>query len=371
MRSTDIPSPENQNPSPIPSGLFTRADPRFASQLKCIEEAKKQKDQKDQEAVSPIPAAQSNSGSPASGGARRWEIQYGELKLEQKLGQGPFGEVHSGTYRKSKVAIKLYDFRGKLASEQAEMLLKEADVMEGLRSEYLVGFRGICLSPRYVLVMEFCEGGTLRARLDKTSEAVTPLEQLRWAVQTSYGLYQLHRVRIMHRDLKGENILLDSRKHAKVADFGLSILKSSSASHSKSGGGGSRGGAGTLPWMAPELHDEKPNSQETDVYSLGVVLWEIVSRKMPYAGLSGDQMIPRTLQGKRDPLPDPCPEVFRLMILACCKLEPSERPTAEQVADQFAAALKSVESVPMPVPAPESPQPVQAVGSCDEEMKRL
>ena len=157
--------------------------------------------------------------SPTSGSARRWEIQYGELKLEQKLGQGAFGEVFSGSYRKSKVAVKLYDFRGKLPSEQAEMLLKEADVMEGLRSEYLVGFRGICFDPRYCLVMEFCEGGTLRARLNKTSEAITPIEQLRWAMQISYGLYQLHSVRIVHRDLKGENILLDTNGPRQGSGF--------------------------------------------------------------------------------------------------------------------------------------------------------
>lgn len=175
--------------------------------------------------------------SPPSGGARRWEIAYGELKLEQKLGQGAFGEVFKGSYRKNQVAIKVYEFRGKLPTEQAEMLLKEADVMEGLRSEYLVGFRGICLDPRYCLVMEYCDGGTLRARLDKISEAITPVEQMRWAMQMGYGLYQLHSVKIVHRDLKGENILLDKLNHAKVADFGLSIVKSNSASHSKTGAG--------------------------------------------------------------------------------------------------------------------------------------
>ena len=78
--------------------------------------------------------------------------------------------------------------------------------------------------------------------------------------------------------------------------------------------------------MAPELHEEQPNSRETDVYSLGVVLWEIVSRKMPYAGLGGGQMISKTLQGKRDPLPDPCPEVFRLMITACCQFGSEATP---------------------------------------------
>jgi serine/threonine protein kinase len=298
-------------------------------------------------------------GSPPTSGVQRWQICHEELKFEYPaLGKGAFGEVFKGTYRKSQVAIKVYDFQGQLALEEKTMVSKEAEVMEGLRSEYLVGFRGLCLDPRYCLVMEFCDGGTLRARLNQTSQTVTPIEQMRWAMQISYGLYQLHSVNILHRDLKGENILLDGRNHAKVADFGLSIVKSSSASHSRSSGG--RGGAGTLPWMAPELHDKKSNSKATDVYSLGVVLWEIVSRKLPYAGLGGGQMISRTLLDKRDPLPNPCPEVFRLMILACCQLEASKRLTAEQVGEQFDGALRSVESVPKPLsnssPNPPSPK---------------
>ncbi len=307
------------------------------------------------------------STSSSSGGARRWEIQYGELKLEQKLGHGAFGEVFSGSYRKSKVAVKLYDFRGKLPNDQKEMLLQEANVMEGLRSEYLVAFRGICLDPRYCLVMEFCEGGTLRARLDKASEAITPLEQLRWAMQISYGVYQLHSAKIVHRDLKGENILLDRQGEAKVADFGLSIVKSSSANHSRTS---ARGGAGTIPWMAPELHDGQSNSQVTDVYSLGVTLWEIVSRKMPYVGLMMGQMISRTVQGKRDPLPNPCPEVFRLMITACCHMEAKQRPTAEQVGNQFAAAIKSGKSLSTPM-STEPPKFSSTVDSSHEEIKNF
>jgi serine/threonine protein kinase len=310
-------------------------------------------------------------GSPPTSGVQRWQIRYDELKFEKPaLGKGAFGEVFKGTYQKSQVAIKVYDFQGQLGLEEKTMVSKEAEVMEGLRSEYLVSFRGLCLDPRYCLVMEFCDGGTLRARLNQTSQTVTPIEQMRWAMQISYGLYQLHRINILHRDLKGENILLDGRNHAKVADFGLSIVKSSSASHSRSSGGGGRGGAGTLPWMAPELHDDKSNSKETDVYSLGVVLWEIVSRKLPYAGLTAGQMISKTVQDKRDPLPNPCPEVFRLMILACGQLDPNKRPTAEQVGEQFERVLRSAESVPAPL-SDSSPKPVQVSSAQEAEMKKL
>ena len=163
-------------------------------------------------------------------------------------------------------------------------------------------------------------------------------------MQISYGLHQLHGVRIVHRDLKGENVLLDKSSDAKVADFGLSVVKSSSANQSKKSE--RAGAAGTLPWMAPELFDRKPNSPATDIYSLGVVLWEILSRQTPFAEVMPVVIMGMVLIGKRETLPEKCPEIFRLMITACWDADSQKRPTAETVGDQFEAALKSLESVP-------------------------
>jgi serine/threonine protein kinase len=296
-----------------------------------------------------LPDVDSGSSQPETpinlqvGGAKRWEIRYDELKFDKSLGKGAYGEVFAGMYRKNKVAIKIYDFKGDLTEKQKMGVIREANLMETLRSDYLTEFRGICLDPRYCLVMEHCEGGSLRARLDEARKEISVVEQMRWAMQISYGLYQLHGVRIVHRDLKGENILLNKYGNAKVADFGLSIIKSSSVSKQASKS------AGTLPWMAPELHEDKSNSAETDVYSLGVVLWEIVSRQVPFAGLMAGAMISKTMRGQRDPLPEQCPEVFRLMITACWDLEPKKRPTAEYVGEQFDAVLKTVQNISSPV----------------------
>ena len=278
--------------------------------------------------------------------AYRWQIQYSELKLGPSKGVGAYGEVFAGEHRRSKVAIKVYDFRGQLEEKQKAEVLHEADLMEGLRSEYLVGFRGMCFDPRYCLVMEYCEGGSLRARLDK-NEAATLAEQLRWAMQISYGVYQLHSVKIIHRDLKGENILLDGQGNAKVGDFGLSLVKSSSASQSKKGGGNI---AGTLPWMAPELFDEQPQKAESDIYSLGMVLWEIMSRRKPFATVMPVVKIAVMVSsGKREVIDAAWPLVFKTLIQACWDADPSKRPTAETVGDEFSAALRSIEAAPKPI----------------------
>ena len=181
------------------------------------------------------------------GGSAR-KIPSNELIIGKSLGRGMYGEVFSGTYRENKVAIKTFDLYGKLSEEQKIAVRKEADLMTKLppKSKYLIGFHGISLDSRYCLVMEYAEGGTLRARLDNTREAVTLAEQMRWVMQVSYGLSELHSLRIVHCDLKSQNILLDRDQRAKVADFGLSKVKEGLASQSnKSGGIGFA--AGSLP----------------------------------------------------------------------------------------------------------------------------
>ena len=270
------------------------------------------------------------------------DLIYDETKL---LGKGAYGQVFLGTFRKEPVAIKIYDFRGVLLAKDRAAILHEAETMDQLRSKYLVGFRGIFLEPRYGLVMEYCEGGTLAQRLAKTEISIDFTQQLLWGKQISYGLHALHSVNILHRDLKSDNILLDAFNQAKIADFGLSQIKTSSSSQSQKTGS-IASAAGTIPWIAPELFEGHAHSKAADVYSLGMVLWEIVARQTPFSGRMAPVIIGMVLAGKRETLPKECPEVFRLMILACWDGDPQKRSTAEVVGDQFTAVLKSLESIP-------------------------
>ncbi len=265
-----------------------------------------------------------------------WKMAYGELKFEHKLGKGAYGQVFKGIYRKGQVAIKIYNFEANFTLKEKKSLFREIRLMQSLHSEYLAGLRGVCLKLRYCLAMEYCAGGSLRARLNQTTEAITLTEQMRWAMQISYGLYQLHRVNIVHRDLKSSNILLDSLNHAKVSDFGLSLVKSLSTLQTDI----------YYPWMAPQLFHHQTHSKKTDMYSLGMILWEIISRKEPSPAQKKTAMVSMGISGTRETLPENCPELFRLMITACWNAHPKKRPTAGYVGDQFRAALKSLETVP-------------------------
>ncbi len=274
-----------------------------------------------------------------------WEIHYNELKFGNLLGQGTYGKVYTGIFREIKVAIKVYDLHSTLPSEQQSEVLKEAGLMARLpKSPYLIGFHGVSFDQNYCLVMEYAEGGTLQTRLNKTSGKLTLPQQMRWAMQISYGLNQLHSLNILHRDLKSKNILLNNREEAKVGDFGLSVVKSTSISQSKTSD--AMGAAGTLPWMAPELFTGKANSKQTDIYSLGIVLWEIINREVPFKDKMAGVIVGMVLAGNRETLPKKCPELFKLMITGCWNQDAKNRPDAQQVGYQFETALRSLESLP-------------------------
>ncbi len=273
------------------------------------------------------------------------QISYTDLVYDETkpLGRGAYGQVFLGTFRREPVAIKIYDFRGVLSEKDRKAILHEAKAMDKLRSKYLVGFRGIFLEPSYGLVMEYCDGGTLTQRLAKSEIRIDYAQQLLWGKQISYGLHALHSINIFHRDLKSDNVLLNTFGEAKIADFGLSQIKSSASTQSRQG---SQSAAGTIPWMAPELFEGNPHSAAADIYSLGTVLWEIVARGIPFSGKMAVVIIGMVLAGRRETLPENCPKIFERLILACWQANPKQRPTAAQIGDQLDAELKLLPDAP-------------------------
>ncbi len=313
-----------------------------------------------------LPPKSSRPLSSPLSGARSCEINeinYDELELKTKLDETSSGEVWAAIYHGSKVAVKFHGLPGDLAVDKKESMLREAAIMKDLCSEYLVGLRGICLNPRYGLVMEYCEGGTLQDRLEKTSQTITLQQMILWAMEVCNALRILHDLNILHRDLKGENVFLGSHDEAKVGDFDLS-LKLRSPSESKKGVNG--GLVGTPRWLAPELFYDKRYSTATDVYSLGMILWHILTRKIPFEKVKPYMLEYVKLQAIQEDLPENCPPLFQEMILACWNPDPNRRPAAGQVGDRFKAAWKSIESISPPV----STNPEELSENDEQEVSR-
>ena len=151
----------------------------------------------------------------------------------------------------------------------------------------IVGLYGICdEGGNKAFIMEYMPRGSLRSFLEDKSQEILWDTRMTIAIDIGNGLSYLHKKNILHRDLKSLNVLLDINYSAKIGDFGLSKIKletSSSSTKSK---------AGTIRWRAPEAFKRgfRP-ANSMDIYSYGMVLWEIASRKLPFADTQDEQIV--------------------------------------------------------------------------------
>ena len=134
--------------------------------------------------------------------------------------------------------------------------------------------------PVYCIITEYMSQGTLRMYLNKKEPYSLSTETiLRLALDISRGMEYLHSQGVIHRDLKSNNLLLNDEMRVKVADFGTSCLETDQCWETKAN-------MGTYRWMAPEMIKEKPYTKKVDVYSFGIVLWELTTALLPFQGMT-------------------------------------------------------------------------------------
>ncbi|ETV99798.1 TKL/DRK protein kinase, variant 1 [Aphanomyces invadans] len=204
-------------------------------------------------------------------------INFKELKLQKIIGQGAFGEVIKGTYHGTPVVVKRM-VRQKIDPENIRMFADEIQLMMNLRHPNIVQFIGASWNSysNICFVTEFLDRGDLYSVLKN------PRVQLSWkqpllsmAIDISRGMAYLHSMDppIIHRDLKSMNILVSSSFGAKISDFGLSREKVLDDTMSVTG---------TPLWLPPEMIRAERYSEKADVYSFGIVLTELDTRRIPY-----------------------------------------------------------------------------------------
>jgi len=177
------------------------------------------------------------------------------------------------------------------------------------------------------LVLEHCEGGTLREALaaDDYATAVDEGQRRSWLSDIAMGMAYLYSKGVEHRDLKSLNVLLDGALRCKVSDFGLSKSDSLNTAATQSTMGGAKG---TPAYMAPELLDSNTFTEKTDVYAYGMVVFEVLAGDLPWAGLGYPQIITQVLvKGSRPPPPKGAPADLVALMQRCWGHEPDARPT--------------------------------------------
>ncbi len=245
----------------------------------------------------------------------------------KELGHGAFGVVSKGRWRFTDVAIKL--IKGTPTPADMKTFQDETQLMMNLRPhKNVVQLRGVCLQPLCV-VMDFVPGGSLESRLQDKSKAVSWADVFKWSLGLIAGLHHVHCEGIVHRDLAARNVLLDSLDNALLSDFGLSAMGRSATNQVQEMGFF----RGPYKWMAPESLAANQFSVKSDIWSLGVTLYEILSRRLPFETKTIYEVKEEVLHHRlRLPCPQRWPEVWRNLLVSCWRTEPAMRPDTAVVA---------------------------------------
>ncbi|KAL3824565.1 hypothetical protein ACJIZ3_020594 [Penstemon smallii] len=303
-----------------------------------------------------------NLGFPASDGIGRLQIiKNSDLEELRELGSGTFGTVYHGKWRGTDVAIKRINDRCFAAkqSEQERMrddFWNEAIKLADLHHPNVVAFYGVVLDGPDGLVStvtEYMVNGSLRNALQKSERNLDKRKRLLIGMDVAFGMEYLHGKNIVHFDLKSDNLLVNLRDPhrpiCKVGDLGLSKVKCQTLI--------SGGVRGTLPWMAPELLNGSSSlvSEKVDVFSFGIVMWELLTGEEPYADLHYGAIIGGIVNNTlRPPVPETCDPVWRALMERCWASEPSERPKFTDIANELramAAKLPTKGQVQQPLPS--------------------
>ncbi|XP_006653907.1 serine/threonine-protein kinase STY8-like [Oryza brachyantha] len=257
------------------------------------------------------------------------------LQIGKKIASGSSGDLYRGTYLGVDVAVKFLKSEHVNESSKVEFL-QEIMILKSVDHDNVVQFYGACTKHRkYLIVTEYMSGGNLYDFLHKQNNTLELPVVLRIAIGISKGMDYLHQNNIIHRDLKTANLLIGSGQVVKIADFGVSRLRSQ--------GGDMTAETGTYRWMAPEVINHKPYDHKADIFSFAIVLWELVTSKIPYENLTPLQAALGVRQGMRMEIPPRVHPRLSNLIQRCWDENPHVRPVFSEITVELEDILRYVQ----------------------------
>jgi serine/threonine protein kinase len=255
------------------------------------------------------------------------------VEIKEKIGYGASGSVFQGFYKDQKVAIKVLDREDALSDQIYRSFVKEGKLMLKLCSkkhQNFVQVHAICISKQQpAIIMEYAELGTL-AQVLRTGPPLGVNMEFSLIMGISRGIQFLHKKDVIHRDIAARNILLNSDMVPMIADFGLSREVVSGEEYSSTG-------ADSLPlkWMAPEAIKSSHFTKSTDIWSFGIVIWEIASQgKEPHEEIEvmeakiqiRDYFLTPAMPSNVDP-------TMAVIMTQCWYKDPDMRPSPKDIID--------------------------------------
>eukprot|EP00002_Diphylleia_rotans_P012917 TRINITY_DN2522_c0_g1_i4.p1 TRINITY_DN2522_c0_g1~~TRINITY_DN2522_c0_g1_i4.p1 ORF type:complete len:1709 (-),score=377.78 TRINITY_DN2522_c0_g1_i4:217-5343(-) len=265
------------------------------------------------------------------------EIAENEIVFGEIIGSGAFGDVYKGQWRGTDVAIKRLR-SGFVKKQDLDSFKQEISTMVGLRHPNILLYMGACMNPASLcLVCEFMTNGSLYDLLHDKNSEISEEEKVQFMVDIAKGMSYLHSSNppILHHDLKSLNILIDDRGKGKISDFGLSHLQNNQTAAA---------GAGSLLWLAPEVILGQKYTSSADVYSFGIIMWEILERKEPFEGITPVSVAYMVSKGERPKLRIKVePSLLKLMN-DCWGAGPNMRPNFSEISTILVQSEKSIRS---------------------------
>lgn len=256
-----------------------------------------------------------------------YDIPWEEITMGERIGLGSYGEVYRGEWHGTEVAVKRFLLQD-ISGESLEEFKSEVQIMRRLRHPNVVLFMGaITRPPNLSIVTEFLPRGSLYRLIHRPNNQLDERRRLRMALDAARGMNYLHNSTpvIVHRDLKSPNLLVDKNWVVKVCDFGLSRMKYSTFLSSRST-------AGTAEWMAPEVLRNELSDEKCDVFSYGVILWELFTMRQPWGGMNPMQVVGAVgFQHRRLDIPDDVDTAIANIIRQCWQTDPKSRPTFAEI----------------------------------------
>lgn len=274
--------------------------------------------------------------APITAGLRygKWVIKPSELTFVQEIGSGQFGLVHLGYWMgNNKVAIKTIQ-EGAMSEED---FIEEAEVMMKLSHPKLVQLYGVCVEQAPIcLVFEFMEHGCLSDYLRNQRGLFSAESLLAMCQDVCEGMAYLEEACVIHRDLAARNCLVGENQVIKVSDFGMTrfVLDDQYTS--------STGTKFPVKWASPEVFSFSRYSSKSDVWSFGVLMWEVFSEgKIPYENSSNTKVVEDISTGYRLYKPRLCCPLIYQIMNDCWKEKPEDRPSFASLLCQLAEIAES------------------------------
>ncbi|CAF1064153.1 unnamed protein product, partial [Rotaria sordida] len=285
------------------------------------------------------------------------QINRKNLNIYEKIGQGCFGDVYRGElkqYRNKSIEVAIKVLRDHNISSMREFLF-EANRMKDFSHPNILSLIGISWDPTHkaMVLLPYMKNGDLRSYLINEKNRPTIRQLITWTIQIADGMEYLASLKFVHRDLATRNCMLDEQLICRISDFGLSrdvidrdyyIVPTTTKDNN---GKTLQITPRRLPirWLSPESIESSKYTIQSDVWSFGVLLWELMSRgRTPYSGIDNADIYTYIKHGYRLQQPTYCPQLlYKSVMIVCWHADPSQRPSFTQLAHDIRHVLHQLE----------------------------